>query len=453
MVKKKSSGRDSKAESAIAARDTAPSIPLTVGIGASAGGHEALEEILTGLPADCDLSLVVVMHLPAEGPSLLADLLSRHTAMQVVTIEDGMALCRNTVHVAPPGKDVIVSHGRLRLLVPETEGRAPRPIDRFFSSLAVDMRDWAIAVVLSGFGSDGAEGVKRVKEEGGMVLIQHPQTAINSFMPQNAIATGAADVVLPAAEIAVRLARIAGEGGALPAGSLAAREAELHPLFTILRARTSHDFSAYKRNTVLRRIERRMAANRAKTLGDYIAILDKNSEEAQFLCQELLIGVTSFFRDPEAFELLRNKIIPSLFADRHPEEPPIRIWHACCATGEEAYSVAILILEYLEKENLKAKVKIFATDLDEVAVDRARAGVYSDDIIAEVGEERLKRFFTKEEGGWQVTKQLRGMIVFAHHNLLKDPPFSRLDLLVCRNFFIYLQSAIQRLLIPFFTRC
>jgi two-component system CheB/CheR fusion protein len=437
------------AGSVVEGSNAPPSIPMTVGIGASAGGHEALEQIFTVLPVDCGLSFVVIMHLPAEGPSLLADILRSHTALQVLTVEDGMPLHPRTVHVAPPGKDLIVDGGRLRFVAPETV-RPHHPIDRFFASLAADLGQCAIAVVLSGFGADGAEGVKRVKEEGGIVLVQDPETAVNPFMPQNAIATGAADSILVAAEIGHWLARTAGEQEAFPAGiCLAPRDEELRPLFAILKTRTSHDFSSYKRNTVLRRIERRMVANGASALSDYFAILEHNPGEAQSLCQELLIGVTRFFRDPEAFELLRAKIIPSLFADRD-TDVPIRIWHAYCATGEEAYSVAMLVLEHLEKKNLHAKVQIFATDLDEAAVTRARAGLYSDDIIPEVGEERLKHFFVKSENGWQVTKQLREMVVFAHHNLINDPPFSRLDLLVCRNFLIYLKPEIQRLLIPLF---
>ena len=220
-------------------------------------------------------------------------------------------------------------------------------------------------------------------------------------------------------------------------------------IFAIVKARTGHDFSSYKRNTILRRIERRMTVNEAGGIRKYIAILENNPQEAQALCQEILIGVTSFFRDPEAFELLRSEIIPRLFADRDPEEP-VRIWHACCATGEEAYSVAMLIQEHLEKESRQAKVQIFATDIDEGAVAQARAGLYPDDIGPEVGEERLKSFFTRCDGRWQVAKRLREMIVFAHHSIIKDPPFSRLDLLVCRNFLIYLDPDMQKRLITLF---
>ena len=423
----------------------APPPLIVVGVGASAGGHEAMERLFTTLPPDCNLSIVVVMHLPADGPSLLKDILKRHTSMEVTTAEDGIPLRPKTVYVCPPNKDITVRDGRLRLHSRHDHVLPHHPIDRFFASLAEDSGERAVAVVLSGFGADGSEGVLRVKEGGGVVLVQNPETAINPFMPQNAIDTGAVDLILPAEEIADRLAQIA-SGDIVYSASM---EDELQSLFAILEAETSHDFSSYKRNTVLRRIKRRMAVSGAKELSEYFALLEQTPQEAHSLCQELLIGVTSFFRDPDAFEVLSNKIIPLLFANREPEEP-LRIWHACCATGEEAYSVAMLIIEHIEREKLPAKVQIFATDLDETAVAHARAGMYGDDIAQVVSEERLKQFFTRNEGCWQVSKQLREMVVFAQHNIIKDPPFSRLDLLVCRNFLIYLNPNIQRLLIPLF---
>jgi two-component system CheB/CheR fusion protein len=424
---------------------------FVVGIGASAGGHEPLEHIFTTVPTDCDLSFVVVMHIPADGPSLLADLIRRYTSMEVLTAEDGMPLLPNTVHVIPPGVILTVKEGRLRFDPGDVPARTYHPIDRFFTSLAEDCGTRAIAVVLSGYGLDGSEGVKRVKEGGGIVLVQEPVTAINPSMPQNAIATGIADLVLPAEEIPARIAEIArGHCPLIPQACLTTTiDEELQAIFVPVKAATGHDFSSYKRNTVLRRIERRMTVNEAGGLKKYLAILEGNPQEAQALCQEILIGVTSFFRDPEAFEFLRSDIIPRLFADRDPEDP-VRIWHACCATGEEAYSVAMLIREHLEKENRQAKVQIFATDIDEGAVAQARAGLYSDDIEPEVGEERLKHFFTRCDGRWQVAKRLREMIVFAHHSIIKDPPFSRLDLLVCRNLLIYLDPEMQKRLISLF---
>jgi two-component system CheB/CheR fusion protein len=423
---------------------------FVVGIRASAGGHEPLEHIFTAVPVDCNLSFVVVMHVPAEGPSLLTDLIRRYTSMEVLTAEDGMPLLPNTVHVIPPGVTLTVKEGKLRLDPGEVTGRTHHPIDRFFTSLAADYGARAIAVV-SGFGLDGCEGVKRVKEAGGIVLVQEPGTAVNSPMPRNAIATGAVDIILPMEDIPAKIAEIARGESHLPqrACLTTTLDEELHTLFTILKARTGHDFSSYKRNTILRRIERRMTVNNAGGIRKYLAILEENPHEAQALCQEILIGVTSFFRDPEAFELLRSEIVPRLFADRDPEDP-VRIWHACCATGEEAYSVAMLIQEHLEKESRQARVQIFATDIDEAAVAQARAGLYPDDIGPEVGEERLKSFFTRSDGRWQVAKRLREMIVFAHHSIIKDPPFSRLDLLVCRNFLIYLDPEMQKRLIFLF---
>jgi two-component system CheB/CheR fusion protein len=424
---------------------------FVVGIGASAGGHGPLEHIFTTIPDDCNLSFVVIMHIPAEGPSILADLIRRYTSMEVLTAEDGMLLLPNTIHVIPPGVVLTVKEGRLRIDPNEVPGSAHHPIDRFFTSLATDCRERAIAVVLSGFGMDGSEGVKRIKESGGIVLVQEPGTAVNPSMPQNAIATGAVDHVIPAEEIPDKIAEIArGNCHLIPQACLTnTLDEELQAIFSLVKAATSHDFSSYKRNTVLRRIERRMTVNEAGGLRKYIDILKENPQEAQALCQDILIGVTSFFRDPEAFEILRIDIIPRLFADRDPEDP-VRIWHACCATGEEAYSVAMLIREHLEKENRQSRVQIFATDIDEAAVAQARAGLYSDDIGVEMGEKRLETFFTRFDMRWQVSKRLREMIVFAHHSIIKDPPFSRLDLLVCRNLLIYLDPEMQKRLISLF---
>ncbi|MDR3630662.1 MAG: CheR family methyltransferase [Desulfocapsaceae bacterium] len=428
-----------------------PSVPATVGIGASAGGHEALDHLFQALSPDCELCFVVVMHLPADGPSLLAELIGHQSAMQVLTAENEMPLHPKTIHVAPPGMDLTVRGGRFHLHPRQDQDMPHHPIDIFFKSLAGDLGQNAIAVVLSGFGSDGSQGVKWIKKEGGVVLIQDPTTAIHPYMPQNAIAAGAADLILPAAEIADRLTKISRDHGIhAPRACLnIAADEDLTPLFNLLRDRTSHDFSSYKRNTVIRRIERRMTVKAAKEFNNYLEVLAEDPQEAHALCQDLLVGVTSFFRDPDAFDVLNREILPSLFANRDREEP-VRIWHACCATGEEAYSVAMLILEYFDAQGLQAKVQIFATDLDETAVTQARVGIYSDDIKREVSQERLQRFFIRNEGRWQVNSRLREMIVFATHNIIKDPPFSHLNLLVCRNFLIYLNPDIQRLLLPLF---
>jgi two-component system CheB/CheR fusion protein len=443
------------AEPAIKAGETpAQASPcLVVAIGASAGGQEALEQLFTAMPTDCGISFVVVMHLPPDGPSFLAEMLGRYTTMEVVTAEEGMPLVPNRVQVIPAGRDLTVDGDRLLLHLagPEEPRRQHHPIDRLFRSLAQTKGKDAIAVVLSGFGTDGTEGVKAVSAAGGTVIVQEPASAGSPAMPRSAIATGAASLILPAEEIPVKIAEIA--RGTCSLSSSACRptslEEELHTIFSIVKAKTGHDFSSYKANTVLRRIERRMAMNDTGGIGKYIALLRENPHEAHVLCQDILIGVTSFFRDPEAFDTLRREIIPRLFANRDPDDP-VRIWHACCATGEEVYSMAMLIREYLDEHRLAVKVQLFATDIDEVAVSQARAGLYDDDIAAALGEERLGRFFIRGDGHWQVAKSLREMVVFAHHSLIKDPPFSRLDLLVCRNFLIYLNPDMQKRLISLF---
>ncbi|MGD9947205.1 MAG: PAS domain S-box protein [Desulfobulbus sp.] len=422
-----------------------------VGIGASAGGHEPLEEIFTHLPPDTGLAYVVIMHLTPKGPSHLADLLRHYTTMTVVCAEEGMAVQPNTVYVILPGCYLTIQDRTFHLETYTSGSGLHHPIDQFLSSLAQEARESAIGVILSGFGSDGSQGVQRIKEFGGFVLVQDPDIALNPPMPSHAIATGAANQILPAAEIAARLCELS-EGYARDAGptyTTPVQEEELQLLFPLLKAKTGHDFSAYKRNTILRRIDRRMVVNEVQRFEKYLAILAENQQEAGALYQELLIGVTCFFRDPEAFNLLRTEIIPHLFANRA-EDDPVRIWHACCATGEEAYSVAILLQEYLEEKNLHTKVQIFATDLDEVAINQARAGVYSSTIENEVSEAWLQKYFTRINNNWHVNKQLRETIVFAHHNIIKDPPFSRLDLLVCRNFLIYLNPEMQKRLIALF---
>ncbi|MGE4559249.1 MAG: PAS domain S-box protein [Desulfobulbus sp.] len=439
---------------ATAAEPTATSgIPpcFIVGIGASAGGHAPLEHIFTHLPRETGLAYVVIMHLAPQGPSHLTDLLRHYTAMPVVSAEEGTRVDSDTVYVIPPG-NYLTLKGAAFHLEPYKEGEGvPHPIDRFFNSLAEEWGESALGVVLSGFGNDGSRGIQRIRECGGLVMVQGPDSALNAPMPSHAVATGAAHLILPVADIATHLVNIA-EGcvkGVMHPDFGPAEDEELERLFTLLQDKTGHDFSAYKRNTILRRIDRRMVVNEVQRLNQYLAILEENSEEAQALYQELLIGVTGFFRDPDAFDLLRTEVLPHLFANRT-DDDPVRIWHACCATGEEVYSVAMLIQEYLEEKQPQTKVQIFATDLDEGAINQARAGIYSSAIENEVNDTCLRKYFIPVDSGWQIGKQLREMIVFAHHNIIKDPPFSRLDLLVCRNFLIYLNPEMQKRLIVLF---
>ncbi|GFE62850.1 PAS domain-containing protein [Geobacter sp. AOG2] len=448
-IKKTSSSEKSSAASTA----EAPPPCLVVAIGASAGGQEALEQLFTAMPTDCGVAFVVVMHLPASGPSFLAEMLGRYTTMEVVTAEDEMPLAPDRIHVIPAGRGLTVSGDRLLLHLadPAEPLRAHHPIDRLFHSLAEARGGNVIAVVLSGFGTDGTVGARAIRAAGGTVIAQDPASAVSPAMPRSVIAAGAASLVLPAEAIPVKLAEIARGVCSLAAQAChpATMEDDLHAIFTVVKAVTGHDFSSYKTSTVIRRIERRMAVNDAAGIGKYIALLRKNHQEAHALCQDILIGVTGFFRDPEAFDTLRREVIPRLFADRDPDDP-VRIWHTCCATGEEAYSMAMLIREYLDEHRLAARAQIFATDIDEVAVAQARAGLYDDAAVSDVGEERLKAFFTGGDGHWQVAKALREMVVFAHHSLIKDPPFSRLDFLACRNFLIYLNPDMQKRLITLF---
>lgn len=425
---------------------------LVVGIGAASGGIAALERVITALPADCGICYLVAVHLVSEDRCDLASLLSRYTALPVAAAEEGMPLAPDRILVLPAGRELRLESGSIRLhpteLIPT---RVPHPIDLMLGSLAAERGEGVVGVILAGAGNDGAAGARAVREAGGTVLVQDPTTCDTPGMPLAAIAAGAASWVLPVEEIALRIAELARAHCSLASSACRPVEVEqdVAAVLALVRARTGHDFSSYKPSTVLRRIERRMMLNDAVGIGRYLEVLKESDQEAQALYNDILIGVTSFFRDPEAFEYLRRKILPRLFAGRTPEEP-VRIWHACCATGEEAYSMAMLVREYLEEEGQSARVQIFASDLDDVAIAQARSGLYDAAAVASLGEARLRRFFTPHEGRWQVNKSLREMVIFAHHSLIKDPPFSRLDLLVCRNFLIYIIPEMQQRLISLF---
>ncbi|MRR57142.1 MAG: PAS domain S-box protein [Deltaproteobacteria bacterium] len=422
-----------------------------IGIGASSGGVDALQRFFAAMPSDSGMSFVVAMRLTPDNASLLPDVLGRCTTMKVQAAEKGMPLCPDTIYVIHSGGGSIISGDRFRSAEPLRPHEARHPIDRFFRALATEREEGAFAVILSGTGTDGIEGVRAVKGAGGVVFVQDPDSAAYADLPRGAIESGAADLVLPVQLIPGKLMEVFGRTSQRPSRKKMPAELDdqLRAIFRMVKSGTGHDFSSYKTNTVMRRLERRMSLKGVGVLGEYVALLKESPQEAKDLCREFLIGVTSFFRDPEAFERLREVVIPGLFANRDPEDP-VRIWHACCATGEEAYSTAILIREYLDEHHLHCKVQIFATDIDESAIVRARAGSYHEGIEADVSEERLRKFFTVTDGRYQVIKPLREMIIFAHHNLIRDPPFSRLDLLVCRNFLIYLNPEMQMRLIPLF---
>jgi two-component system CheB/CheR fusion protein len=423
-----------------------------VGIGASAGGLEAFETFFDNVPPDSGMAFVLVQHLRAPHKSILDDLIRRHTRMQVSEVEDGVEVQPNRVYTIPPGKDLALLHGKLHLMEPG-EKHGPRlPIDYFFRSLAQDQHERAICVVLSGTGSDGTLGLKAIKEEGGMAVVQDPQTAGYDGMPRSAIATGLVDYVLPPKDMPRQLITYVehafGPGKKKVSVPLPETTDSLQKIFILLRAQMGHDFSHYKKSTIGRRIERRMAVNQIGALDGYVRYLRQNPLEVETLFRELLITVTNFFRDPEAFQALEEQVIPRLL--ERPPDQPVRVWVPGCATGEEAYSIAVLLRERMERMKMSFSVQVFATDIDSEAIETARAGVYPDGIAADISAERLSRFFTQQNSAYHVNKTIRDMLIFAEQNVIADPPFSRIDLISCRNLLIYMEPKLQRRVVPLF---
>ena len=423
---------------------------LIVGIGASAGGLEAMEEFFNHMPPDSGMAFVVVSHQHAGHVSLLPSLLGKCTAMPVVEAKDGMQVEANRVYMAPGGTNLAILHGTLHLMEPPPENRVPLPIDYFFRSLAEDQKHRAVGIVLSGSGTDGTVGLRAIKAESGMTVAQDPQSAKYQGMPRSAIAAGVVDLVQPVDQLSEPLLAYA-RSMTKPLPSLPQPDASqtLQKIFILLRDRTGNDFAAYKGNTIHRRIERRMNVHQIENLRQYLRFVQENPAELDALFQELLIGVTSFFRDPQAFEVLEQKGLPALVEGK-PEGSALRLWVAGCSTGEEAYSLAILLREYLTQKKLRFTIQIFASDLDSRAIETARAGLYPIGIAGDLTPERLQRFFTKENGSYRVKKEIRDLVVFATHNILTDAPFTRLDLLSCRNLLIYLEAKAQQKLLPLF---
>ncbi len=432
------------------AKHTISSFPI-VGIGASAGGLAAFESFFSNMPTDQDpdMAFVLVQHLAPDHKSILADLIRRYTRMEVFEVEDGMRVAINSIYIIPPNHDMAFLNGTLQLMEPSAPRGQRLPIDFFFRSMAQDLHERAIGIILSGTGSDGTQGVRAIKGEGGMVIAQKPESAEYDGMPYSAIATGLVDYELFPAEMPECLIAYAMTSRATikhPSKS----ENSLMKIFILLRAHTGYDFSHYKPNTIHRRIERRMALHHIVAIGEYAKYLQQTPDEVEALFHELLIGVTNFFRDPETFQSLKQTL-PQLFKGK-PSGATIRVWTTGCSTGEEAYSIAILLEEYIQEIKGSYCVQIFATDIDPQAIVKARAGVYPADIAADISPERLARFFTAEtdSGTYRIHKSIRDMLVFSIHNLIKAPPFSKLDLLSCRNLLIYLDSDLQKKLIPLF---
>jgi two-component system CheB/CheR fusion protein len=427
-----------------------------VGLGASAGGLAAFEAFFAGLPADRDpgMAFVLVQHLAPDHKSILGDLIQRHTRMAVHEVTDGMVVQPNCAYIIPPGHDMALLNGSLQLLKLSAARGQRLPIDFFFRSLAQDQRERAIGIILSGTGNDGTLGVRAIKGENGLVIAQNPESAEFDGMPRSAIATGLVDYLMPPAEMPAKLIAYAAHLADRPRlENIPASKAEnaLRKIFVLLRAQTGHDFSLYKPSTISRRIERRMALNQIDRLESYVAYLDKTPDEVDALFRDLLINVTRFFRDPDAFAVLQKEIVPALFAHR-PPGAPLRLWVVGCSTGEEAYSLAILLAEHMEKLKRGIPVQLFATDIDSHAIAAARAGIYPASISADVSPERLARFFTLDSDGgcYRINKNIRDMLVFSEQDVIKDPPFSKLDLISCRNLLIYLTPELQKKVVPLF---
>lgn len=432
-----------------------------VGIGASAGGLAAFEAFFSAMPADgasgsgSGMAFIIVQHLAPDHKSILAELIGRYTRMPVFQAEDGMVVLPNSTYVIPPNHDMAFLNGALQLLDPAAPRGQRLPIDFFFRSLAQDQHARAIGIVLSGTGSDGTQGVRAIKAEGGMVMAQNSESTEYDGMPRSAVATGMVDFVLPPAEMPAQLIAYVSHafrrsGGSAVSPGLRIDDA-LKKIFVVLRAQTGHDFSQYKQNTINRRVERRMAVHQVKQVDDYVLYLQKNPAEVDGLFRDLLIGVTSFFRDPEPFKALQEEAIVRLLSN-NPAGAPLRVWVPGCATGEEAYSIAILLQERMGALKTSFQLQVFATDIDSRAIEQARSGIYPAGIADDVSAERLGRFFTEEPGGgfFRINKVIRDILIFSVQNVIKDPPFSKLDLISCRNLLIYMGPELHRKLIPLF---
>jgi two-component system CheB/CheR fusion protein len=420
------------------------------GIGASAGGLDAFKKFFAAMPIDSGVAFILIPHLDPTHESMMVELIARQTKMSVVEAKEGMKVEANRVYIIPPNKYMTIQSGVLRLTGPVERRGLQTPIDLFLRSLAEDQQELAICVILSGTGSHGTLGLKAVKAVGGMTMVQDPKTAEYDRMPWSAVGSGLADFVLPPEQLPEALVKYVQHfyvNGGTPAPAVLEAPDLLPQILAVLKTRAKFDFSSYRKKMLLRRVERRMGLNQVEHLPAYLQALREDPEEVKRLARDLLISVTSFFRDPEAYRALETQVLPALIQSKE-RDTPIRVWVPGCATGEEPYSVAILLLEQLAARQMSNPVQVFATDLDEDALEEARLGVYPENIIADVSPERLSRYFTRtDEHSFQVSKQLRETVVFAIQNAIADPPFSKLDLISCRNLLIYLEPEVQRKLI------
>jgi two-component system, chemotaxis family, CheB/CheR fusion protein len=433
-----------------------PSFPI-VGIGSSAGGLEALDLFLANVPRDNGMAFIIVQHLDPTHKDMMVELLQRVTPMKVTQVTEGTRVKPDWVYVIPPNKDMSLLHGVLHLLDPIAQRGLRLPIDYFFRSLADDLQDQSLGVILSGMGSDGTLGLRAIKEKAGVTFVQEPSSAKFDSMPRSAIDAGLADFIAPAVDLPGKInAYLAHEPQLIKSGKTVEdkTQTEVEKILILLRSQTGHDFSQYKKTTVYRRIERRMGIHQISKIANYVRLLQDNPQEVELLFKELLIGVTNFFRNPESWEHLKTEILSELL-EKGNQNQVIRAWVPACSTGEEAYSLAILFKETIESEQ-KNKVpknitlQIFATDLDQQAIEIAREGIYPANIAADVSEDRLDKYFNKLDHGYQVVKAVRNMVIFAPQNIIMDPPFTKLDLICCRNLLIYLEPELQKKIIPLF---
>ncbi len=423
-----------------------------VGLGASAGGLEAIEAVVRNLPADTGMGFVIVQHLSPDYKSLMVEILSKKTVMPVYQAEDGMPVKPNAIYLIPPKMDMKIYQGKLTLMEKDPAQRGMNyPIDLFLKALAQDQGRKAIGIILSGTGSDGTRGLRAIKEVAGLTIVQDPETAGFDGMPRSAISARLQDFTLPPEQIPAQLVSYANhpiKTTAMEQNPLLHNEDALSRLFQMLREHQGVDFSLYKPSTVVRRIERRITINHIDSIEEYLRYCQRYPSEIEQLLKEMLIGVTSFMRDPEAYQLLREAYLPDLL-QRH-EEQEVRIWTAGCSSGEEAYSLAIVVNEILQQLQIDKEIKIFATDLDRDAIQIASIGLYPEAVINDLPRDLLEKYFVMTDKGYQVIRPLREQIVFAQHNLLKDPPFTKIDLVSCRNLLIYFQQSSQMKVLDLF---
>ncbi len=422
-----------------------------VGLGASAGGLEPLQQFLSGVPPSSGFAYVVVQHMDPTHKAMLGELLQRSTSMPVREAAEAQPIEADTVFVIQPNSELTLLRGALHLTEPSQPRGQRLPIDRLFSSLARELGDRAIGVVLSGMGSDGTLGLQAIKSQGGLTLAQQPESAQFDSMPRSAIATGSVDIVALPADMPMRVLAVTGTQPSTGAGSAEHAMTALDTVLDLLRERTRHDLAPYKSNTLVRRIARRMAVHGLSSMAGYAGYLQENPQELDLLFKEMLIGVTSFFRDPEVWEELEGSVLPELIKRHAGQGGPLRAWVIGCSTGEEAYSLAIAFTEALDAlPGSTCELQIFATDLNADAIATARSGRFAAGIARHLSPQRLARHFTERPDGYQIDKRIRNMVLFAQHDVILDPPFTRLDLLLCRNVMIYFGTLLQRRLVPLF---